>query len=265
MGLGGIPHCAAMCGAACAAALPRGVPLLALLGRCAGYAFLGALAAASAGLIAQWGRQVAVLQPFWVLAQLMAVVVGVWLLATGQMPKAIDRLGQAAYWLVRQRVRQALGEQRATRWRRWWPFFAGLAWAALPCGLLYGALMVAALASDPLGGGLVMLSFALPSALGVWGAPAILRWFARRSLGGASRPTVATQGVGAAVVPVIWLAQHDTGLPAAGGITQASGPSPSGGLLDPRWAVRSAGLCLAGMAIWGLSHHLMAQWQAWCA
>jgi sulfite exporter TauE/SafE len=265
MGLGGIPHCAAMCGAACAAALPRGVPPLALLGRCVGYALLGALAAASAAMIAHWGRQVAVLQPFWVLAQLMAAVVGIWLFVTGQMPQTIDRLGQAAYWRVRQRARQAMGEQRAARWRKWWPFLAGLAWAALPCGLLYGALMVAALASDALGGGLVMLSFALPSALGVWGAPAVLGWLARRSPGATSAANGVQGPGGAAVVPVIWLAQHDGGLPAGRRTAQASVPSSSSGLLDPRWAVRAAGLSLAGMAIWGLSHHLMVQWRAWCA
>ena len=48
MGLGGVPHCAAMCGAACAVVFPGGVPRWALVGRCLSYAVLGVVAAASA-------------------------------------------------------------------------------------------------------------------------------------------------------------------------------------------------------------------------
>lgn len=269
MGLGGIPHCAAMCGAACAAALPRGVPPLALVGRCLGYAALGSVAAASASLLAQWGRQVSVLQPFWVLLQAMAVVAGAWLLFTGHMPQALERGGQRVYWRLRGHVRRVLGETRAVRWRSVWPLLAGLAWAAVPCGLLYAALMVAALAPSAIGGAAVMLSFALPSALGVWAAPAVLTRLVRRAPMG-----------GQVAAPVIWLAQDEAAMVGdAHGACQPDSPHPSGAarasvgawakrgqaLFDPRWAVRASGLCLSAMAVWGLSHHLMAQWQAWCA
>jgi len=41
---------------------------------------------------------------------------------------------------------------------------------------------------------------------------------------------------------------------------------PSGSAwLDPRWAIRLAGLSMATMAAWAVSHHLWAQYQAWCA
>lgn len=90
MGLGGVPHCAAMCGAACAALLPNGVPLLSLLGRCMGYALLGAVAAVGFGAAAQWGRQVSFLQPLWIMAQALALLLGLWLLWSGAMPRQFD-------------------------------------------------------------------------------------------------------------------------------------------------------------------------------
>lgn len=45
------------------------------------------------------------------------------------------------------------------------PVLLGIVWALLPCGLLYGALLVAALTSHPLEGAVVMSLFALGSAL----------------------------------------------------------------------------------------------------
>ena len=37
----------------------------------------------------------------------------------------------------------------------------GLIWGWLPCGLVYGALLLAATTADPVGGGLVMVAFGL--------------------------------------------------------------------------------------------------------
>jgi sulfite exporter TauE/SafE len=37
----------------------------------------------------------------------------------------------------------------------------GLIWGWLPCGLVYGALLLAATTADPVGGGLVMIAFGL--------------------------------------------------------------------------------------------------------
>jgi sulfite exporter TauE/SafE len=57
------------------------------------------------------------------------------------------------------------------------PIFTGMLWALLPCGLLYSALIVAALAGTPWQGAGVMATFALASGLvlglGPW---ALLRW-----------------------------------------------------------------------------------------
>lgn len=272
MGLAGIPHCTAMCGVACAAAFPRGVSIWTLLGRAIGYACLGVVAAMAAGLISRWGQQVAMLKPLWMMAQLAMVLLGGFMLLRGVIPERVDQAGKGLYVRLR-----ASWQARSAGWpsvvRQSWPLLAGLAWALLPCGLLYSALMVAALASRPWEGGLVMLAFALPSALGVWAAPALLRWLKVRSVQGAAA------GVGAPV-PVIWMrADRPTGEgvrtmrgTSLGGSHAAEAISQGGRStatlphwLDQRLAVRIAGLGLAAMAAWGLWHQLWAQWQAWCA
>lgn len=272
MGLAGIPHCTAMCGAACAAAFPKGVSAWTLLGRAVGYACLGVVAATAAGLVSRWGQQVAMIKPLWMMAQLAMVLLGGFMLLRGFVPERVDQAGKGLY------VRLRSGWQsRSASWplvvRKSWPLLAGLAWALLPCGLLYAALMVAALASRPWEGGLVMLAFALPSALGVWAAPAMLRWLKGRSTPGAS----ATAG---APVPVIWMQAE--GAAAQGAAAMRASVSVASPLaealplsgastwrapawLDQQLAVRIAGLGLAAMAAWGLWHQLWAQWQAWCA
>lgn len=174
MGLTGAPHCASMCGVPCAAALRRAVPVQALIGRWVGYAALGGLAAASSGLVSHWAREVAFLKPFWLIAQAMAVLLGVWLLVSGRLPRQLDQIGLGAYHAFKARWAYATASSSSLWAARVAPFFAGLAWAALPCGLLYGALMVAALAPDALGGALIMTAFALPSGAGVWAASKLL-------------------------------------------------------------------------------------------
>lgn len=271
MGLGGVPHCAAMCGAACAALLPNGVPLLSLLGRCMGYALLGAVAAVGFGAAAQWGRQVSFLQPLWIMAQALALLLGLRLLWSGAMPRQLDELGQGAYRALRVRLNATPALREGGVLRVLWPFVAGMAWAMLPCGLLYAALMVAALAPDALGGGLVMLAFAVPGAFAVWGAPAVIRRVARIGRGADTPvPSVAGQGDAAAIAPVLWLrAERPDGCAGSTGrqvpVSGTPGAVQAGVAFDPRWAVRLSGLMLAAMSAWALYHQVMDQWRAWCA
>lgn len=263
MGLGGLPHCAVMCGAPCAAAFPKGLPGLALVGRALGYALLGGVAAASAGLVASWGREIAVLQPFWVMAQFGAVLFGLWLLWMGRVPAWLDRFGIDLYHRVRRRFASsaAVGDGRSST-QRAAVLLAGMLWALMPCGLLYGALMVAVLAPSAWGGALVMLSFAVASSAGVWFAPALLAWMRRRIAGGAQSAQAPSDVGGltpAGAAPVLWLQRDDM---AVAGTANAGA---DGAPIDSRWALRASGLLLAAMATWGLSHHLVAQWRAWCA
>ena len=75
----------------------------------------------------------------------------------------------------------------------------GACWAAMPCGLLQSALIVAALASGPMQGAGVMAVFALGSAVSLWLAPHLwLRLQARG--GGAARSTLAVRLAGVLLI-----------------------------------------------------------------
>ena len=270
MGLGGVTHCAAMCGAACATAFPKGVPLPSLLGRCVGYALLGGVAAASAGAAAQWGRQFAFVQPLWILAQAGAVLLGVYLAWAGQVPHQVDAWGHDLYRRFQARWSgDGSVRTRPAGLNALWPFVAGMAWAVLPCGLLYAAVMVAALASSAWGGALVMLAFAVPGAFGVWAAPALIRRLLKppaSKLGNEPVRAVATATAQTtAVVPVIWMSTSGPARSCAPSSPTTSAADIPASWRDPRWAVRLAGLMLVVMGSWALYHQILAQWRAWCA
>lgn len=160
MGLAGSPHCIAMCGAACAgigrAARPHGTQALLLFqgGRLASYAALGALAAASMQGLGWLGGQVAVLRPLWTLVHVAAVLLGLSLLVYARQPLWLD-LGARRIWARVRPGTQGLGRVA--------PLGLGVAWALLPCGLLYSAVMVAALSGSVVSGAVVMALFAMGS------------------------------------------------------------------------------------------------------
>jgi hypothetical protein len=171
MGLAGAPHCAAMCGAACAG-ISRGQDwrgrLAFHLGRIISYAVGGALAAASVSVLGQMAQASAALHPLWMLLHVAALLLGLSLLWLGRQPAWLMNLGQnlsrSAPGVVRWAPRQA-GLRSA---------LAGLAWLAWPCGLLQSALVLAALASGPLWGAATMTVFALISGVGLVIGPAAL-------------------------------------------------------------------------------------------
>ncbi len=257
MGLAGIPHCAAMCATPCAALLPSGLSAWSIAGRSLGYAILGAIAAAAVGTLAKWSQVAALLQPIWLMVLLASVMLGVWLVLKGEMPLRIQAQGMVLYRWVQQRH----GERAGRHDRSWMsPLVLGMAWAALPCGLLYGALTVAALSPHAWGGAAVMVAFSLPGAVVLAGWPRLLaRWrqsgVALQASAGDDRPQLA------ATIPVVWQSRGQ-------GATAAHAPRmPQSWSLwaDGRWALRLSGACLVGGAGWALSHRLMTQWQAWCA
>ncbi|MDO5624272.1 MAG: sulfite exporter TauE/SafE family protein [Pseudomonadota bacterium] len=171
MGLAGGPHCIAMCGAACAgigqAAAPRSTQAIAIFqaGRMAGYAALGALAAATMQGLGWLTVHSAALRPVWSMVHVAAVVLGLMLLIQARQPVWLEN-GARRVWA---RVRSAT--QRAGLMA---PLGLGVAWALLPCGLLYSAVMVAALAGSVPGGAAVMAVFALGSGLSLLVGPWLL-------------------------------------------------------------------------------------------
>jgi sulfite exporter TauE/SafE len=95
LGLAGMPHCAAMCGAPCAAAGGAGRaswPFHAA--RIAGYAAAGAVAAGSVSTLALLSEHSAALRPLWTLLHAAALALGVHLLWRGRQPAWLARMGR---------------------------------------------------------------------------------------------------------------------------------------------------------------------------
>jgi uncharacterized protein len=169
MGLVGGPHCIAMCGAACAgigrAAGARSTSAMWTfqLGRILGYASLGALAAASMQGLGWLTVQSSALRPVWSMFHVGMVVLGLLLMWKAQQPVWMERAGKGIWSSVKGQVTNKGASA---------PLLIGAVWAFLPCGLLYSALMVAALAGGALEGALVMALFALGTSvsmmLGPW-------------------------------------------------------------------------------------------------
>ncbi len=163
MGFLGSPHCLGMCGGLVAAfslsmkdvspAKRRALIATYHLGRLTSYAVLGLVA----GLIGT-----AVLAPLMtsnsvprILLGLVLVFVGATMLGAPFLTK-LERVGMR-FWQflspIRQKVFPLNTFPRALA--------AGLLWGYLPCGLVYGALLIAVVAHDPLSGAALMFVFGL--------------------------------------------------------------------------------------------------------
>jgi sulfite exporter TauE/SafE len=85
-----------------------------------------------------------------------AVLFGLLLLWRGEQPVWLTRSAQQLWQRVASPAKREAMQERAHG-----PLLLGMAWALLPCGLLYSALMVALFSGGPGQGALVMLMFAL--------------------------------------------------------------------------------------------------------
>lgn len=178
MGLAGGPHCVAMCGAACAglgqAAGEQRVQALTAfqVGRLTGYSLLGALAAMSVQGLGWLTTQSAAIRPLWTLLHLAAMALGLLLMLQARQPVWLDQSARRLWAKVRQfhARRGALA-----------PLLVGVFWALMPCGLLYSALMVAALTGHALDGAMTMALFALGSSVSLWAGPWL--WLRLQTLG----------------------------------------------------------------------------------
>lgn len=200
MGLAGGPHCLAMCAAPCGALVRAGGPAhaaaenagaqtvrwagrgLALpadrvwarpfafhLGRLAGYALAGAMAAWAMDRLAWLTQHAAALRPAWTLLHVAVLAWAVLLVFRARQPAWVDHAGRVLWQRVAPWVRSPGGL-----------FSTGLAWACMPCGLLYSALLLAALTGNPWRGALAMVCF------GVGGAAWLVagQWLWQRLRGG---------------------------------------------------------------------------------
>jgi sulfite exporter TauE/SafE len=139
--------------------------LLFQLGRVIGYGALGALAASTMQGVGWLSTQSAMFRPVWTLLHIVAFMVGVLLLWRGEQPIWLEGVGRVIW----RRVQAMTAHMKL---RHGGAIVLGCLWSLMPCGLLYGALLVAALSNSPLEGAAVMALFAAGSAgvltLGPW-------------------------------------------------------------------------------------------------
>jgi sulfite exporter TauE/SafE len=160
-----------MCGAACAGLAQAGragrwqgtsPTVLFQVGRVLGYSTLGALAAASLQGIGWLTTQSTALRPLWSFFHVACLVLGLTLLVRAEQPLWLGQFARRL-WSWAQRFSSGKGPLA--------PLAMGMLWALLPCGLLYSALMVASLTSQPLQGAAVMALFASGSSLSLLAGP----------------------------------------------------------------------------------------------
>ncbi len=209
MGLAGGPHCVAMCGAACAGLGHQGpgartnlkAMWLFQLGRVLGYSSLGALAAASLQGLGWLTGQSAALRPLWSFFHVACIALGLMLLWQARQPVWLEGMGRWIWGQVR-RFNQRAGPTA--------PLILGVFWSLLPCGLLYSALLVAALTSHALEGAAVMALFVAGTSVSLMAGPWL--WLRLRSPGsGAWGLRLAGLALAASSGWALWMGLvHDT-------------------------------------------------------
>ena len=103
--------------------------------------------------------QSAALRPVWTMFHVAALLLGLVLLLRAQQPVWMELAGRRIWTYAK-----AMGAGAA-------PVVLGSLWALLPCGLLYSALLVAAMAGGPVDGAFVMAAFALGTSVTMSAAP----------------------------------------------------------------------------------------------
>ena len=161
VGLLGGTHCVGMCGGI-VGALTLGAParwsmLLAynagrILSYAAAGAVAGALGAASLGL----EGQIPVRLALYLLANLMLVALGLYLLGVTRALAFTERVGQRLWRHLQPLTKRFLPARTVGQ-----AFPLGLLWGWLPCGLVYSALTTALSAGSAGHGALLMLAFGL--------------------------------------------------------------------------------------------------------
>lgn len=190
MGLVGGGHCLAMCSAPCGAVTSGGAeskPVSSVeqpvvwqsrssrlrwmrsfafhTGRLVGYGSMGALAAWAMESLAWVSQQSMALRPVWTLMHVAVLGWGLMMMVQSRQPVWVERAGRTVWDKVRPLVASPGGAATA-----------GALWALMPCGLLYSALLVAALSGGSAQGALTMVFFALGSGVWLAGGPLAWRW-----------------------------------------------------------------------------------------
>ncbi len=159
IGLLGGTHCIGMCGGI-VGALSMGAgsrPALHLAynaGRIVSYTGAGAIAGALGGASLALSGQLPVRIVLFVLANLMLVALGLYLMGATRSLAFTERFGQKLWRHLQPLSRRFLPARTAAQ-----AFPLGLVWGWLPCGLVYSALVTALTSGSALRGAGMMLAF----------------------------------------------------------------------------------------------------------
>ena len=163
-GLLGSAHCLGMCSGisglfavgATVASFKTQVPLAIAynVGRVLSYAFLGITVAAVGG--AAVGAMPGLAGPVRLASGLLIIVVGLQVAFNWRLLAPIERVGAVIWNRLAPHARGLIPATTVLS-----AAGLGLIWGWLPCGLVYGALLLALTTADPVGGGLVMIAFGL--------------------------------------------------------------------------------------------------------
>lgn len=158
--LGGT-HCVGMCGGIVGALSVGGggrwpLHLAYNAGRIASYGVAGAIAGALGGASLVLEGQLPVRLALYVIASLMLVALGLYLLGVTRVLAFTERLGQNLWRRIQPLTRRFLPARSVTQ-----AFPLGLLWGWLPCGLVYSALAMALTAGSAARGAAMMLAFGL--------------------------------------------------------------------------------------------------------
>lgn len=161
VGLLGGAHCVGMCGGI-VGALSLGAPgrwrlhLAYNIGRIASYAVAGAVVGTLGAASLGFDGQVPVRLALYLLANLMLVALGLYLLGVTRALAFTERAGQHLWRRLQPLTRRFLPVRSVAQ-----AFPLGLLWGWLPCGLVYSALASALTAGSAGRGALLMLAFGL--------------------------------------------------------------------------------------------------------
>jgi len=161
IGLLGGTHCIGMCGGIVGALSMGAGPLFSLhlaynLGRIISYALAGAIAGALGGASLALSDQLPVRIILFVLANLMLVALGLYLIGMSRALALTERLGQKLWRCLQPLTKRFLPARTVAQ-----AFPLGLLWGWLPCGLVYSALVTALTSGSALHGAGMMLAFGL--------------------------------------------------------------------------------------------------------
>lgn len=159
VGLLGGTHCVGMCGGIVSALSMGGKSRFSLhlaysSGRIVSYALAGAIAGALGGMSLALSNQLPVRIALYVLANLMLVALGFYLIGLTRALAFTEQLGQPLWRHLQPLSRRYLPARTVAQ-----AFPLGLLWGWLPCGLVYSALVSALSSGSAASGAGLMLAF----------------------------------------------------------------------------------------------------------